>query len=65
MKYRVNWAYCSERYGPWAAGDLVDLDEESAAYIMRDSPGVLNPLPQAQDRQLKRPRNRRETEHED
>lgn len=43
--YRVVRAYAAERdgemVGPWAAGDTVDLDEATAAWVERDSPGCL------------------------
>lgn len=31
------------RYGPWSKGDVVELDEPDAAWIVRDSPGSLLP----------------------
>ncbi|MFC9088998.1 hypothetical protein [Nocardiopsis dassonvillei] len=32
------------RLGPWTAGDSVELDDELAAWIGRDSPGALAPI---------------------
>ena len=40
-QYKVKWDYVSSLGGPWAAGDLVELDEEMAEAVNRDSPGVL------------------------
>lgn len=40
QKYRVEWRYASS-LGNFAAGDVVELDEDLAEHINRDSPGVL------------------------
>lgn len=40
QKYVYQWNYRSG-YGAGAKGDVVDLDDETAAAINRDSPGVL------------------------
>ena len=41
MKYAVQWPYRTDRLGPWVQGEVVDLDEETAEWVNRDSPGVL------------------------
>lgn len=45
MKYTVKHAYSSQRdgkrFGPWAKGDVVELDEHDAEWVLRDSPGSL------------------------
>jgi hypothetical protein len=41
MKYKVKWNYKSSLGGPWLKGDVVDLKEDMAEAINRDSPGVL------------------------
>lgn len=44
-RYTTNHAYKSHRdgqqFGPWAAGETVDLDPDDAAWVDRDSPGCL------------------------
>ncbi len=35
----------TERLGPWAAGDVVELNEALAAWVNHDSPGCLTPAP--------------------
>ena len=41
MKYKFRWNYKSSYGGPWLKGDVVDLKEDLAEAINRDSPGVL------------------------
>jgi len=41
MKYKFKWNYKSSLGGPWLKGDVVDLREDMAEAINRDSPGVL------------------------
>lgn len=47
MLYSVQHDYESwdagTRYGPWMAGDQVEVTEEQAAWLNRTSPGVLKP----------------------
>lgn len=43
MQYRVNHRYASPGIA-LEAGGVVDLDEETAAFLERDSPGVLSPV---------------------
>jgi len=45
-KYRVKWFYVSSAGGPWEKGDVVELEEEKAEHINRDSPGVLALVPE-------------------
>lgn len=51
-------------FGPWQAGEVVDLDDADADWINRDSPGALAPAggqrqaPPARDRQARPARNR-------
>lgn len=33
-----------QRFGPWQAGDVVDLEQADAEWILRDSPGSLCPV---------------------
>jgi hypothetical protein len=44
-QYQLKHAYTSRRdgrtFGPWAVGDVVDLDQDDADWIDRDSPGAL------------------------
>ncbi len=53
----ISRAYRSARdgrvYGPWSAGDKVDLTQAEAEWLERDSPGVLEPLVR-QEKQLLR-----------
>lgn len=48
MQYRVNHAYRSTYYG-FEAGAVVDLDDETAAFLNRDSPGLLSPVAGTRD----------------
>jgi len=45
MKYTINHAYSSRRdgqqFGPWQAGDVVELEPADAEWVNRDSPGCL------------------------
>jgi hypothetical protein len=44
-RYRVNHRYSSyrdgRRFGPWEAGETVELEEADAAWVNRDSGGCL------------------------
>lgn len=44
-RYEVRHAYRSARdgrqFGPWVAGDVVELDAADAEWLLRDSPGCL------------------------
>lgn len=44
MKYLVQWNYRSSLAGPWMKGDVIELAENAAEAVNRDSPGVLKPL---------------------
>lgn len=44
MRYLVQWAYRTGSLGPWFKGDEVDLREDVAEAVNRDSPGVLVPV---------------------
>ena len=61
MRYKAQWDYASS-YAAFNEGDVVDLEDELAEAINRDSPGVLAPVkargadqPPA-DRMVKKPR---------
>lgn len=72
--YKVQHAYSSwrdgRRFGPWQAGEVVDLDPEDAGWVCRDSPGTLAEVaeqvaeeperekPSGRDRQARPGRNR-------
>lgn len=47
MQYVVQWKYKSSLGGPWQAGEVIELEEELAEAVNRDSVGVL--LPAAED----------------
>lgn len=73
-EYVVAHAYSSWRdgrqFGPWQAGDVVDLEPEDAEWVCRDSPGALAAVaeqaaeeperekPAGRDRQARGGRNR-------
>lgn len=40
MKYTVQWGYRSA-WGVLAKGEVVELDDKTAEWLQRDSPGVL------------------------
>ena len=51
-RYTVNQNYRAERsdatltvFGPWAAGDVVEVDEADAEWVNADSAGTLSPAP--------------------
>ena len=54
-RYTIAHAYRSSRdgvaFGPWEAGETVDLEDADAEWLERDSPGVLVPEPEAPTRQ--------------
>ena len=66
--YTVLWRYNSNIGGPWAKGEVIQIDEALAARINIDSPGVLavDIVPKTkdlsiapQDRQIKKPVKKR------
>lgn len=44
-RYTVNHAYSAfrdgVRFGPWSAGETVELSDFDAEWLLRDSPGVV------------------------
>jgi hypothetical protein len=40
-KYIIQWNYGSGQVGPYLKGDVVEVEDELAEWMMRDSPGVL------------------------
>lgn len=42
-RWRVTGRYASAGYGPWVEGDEVELDDDQAGFVNRDSPGTLEP----------------------
>lgn len=71
--YQVNHKYAAtrdgRRFGPWQAGEVVDLEPADAEWVERDSPGALSEVkaskssgerqqPPAADRQHKGGRTR-------
>jgi hypothetical protein len=72
--YEVAHAYGSwrdgRRFGPWQAGEVVDLEPDDADWVCRDSPGALVAVaeqvaeeperekPTGRDRQARQGRNR-------
>lgn len=49
MRYTVLHSYAAtrdgKRFGPWVAGDVIELDQPDAEWILRDSPGSLEESP--------------------
>lgn len=45
MRYQVTGKYSARRdgrqFGPWQAGDVVELDGADAEWVERDAPGTL------------------------
>jgi len=41
VRYAVLHNYSSTDFGPWEKGSTIILDEESAEWVNRDSPGTL------------------------
>jgi hypothetical protein len=65
-KYIIQWNYGSGQVGPYLKGDVVEVEDELAEWMNRDSPGVLKPVKEAKkngtksskaksDRMLKNP----------
>jgi hypothetical protein len=58
-RWTVNHRYSARRdgvtFGPWEGGETVELSADEAAWIGRDSPGVLSPFeepkPEPKERQ--------------
>jgi hypothetical protein len=46
-KYIIQWNYGSGQVGPYLKGDVVEVEDELAEWMMRDSPGVLKPMEDA------------------
>lgn len=42
--YTVQWNYRTNRLGPWAGGEVVDISDAEAIAVNHDSPGVLVPV---------------------
>lgn len=61
MKYEVQWDYASSMGGPWAKGEIVEIDPEQAEWFNRDSPGVLKKAPKKRNLETP-PRHRMVTE---
>jgi len=40
-RYAVMHRYSSTNYGPWDEGTTIELDDVSAGWVNRDSPGTL------------------------
>lgn len=53
-RYVVQWDYRAGEL-TLAEGDVVELDEELAAWLGRDSPGVIVPFVPRRKRMIKRP----------
>ncbi len=55
-RFKVNHHYGSnnngQQYGPWRVGTVVDVADDEAAWINRDSPGTLSPDEPAPDAML-------------
>lgn len=43
MEYKAQWAYTSSRV-TLVPGQVIDLDDEMAKWLMADSPGVIVPV---------------------
>ena len=55
--YVVNHAYRAGVLGPWQAGDVIELDDATAAHVEHDSPGCLSahvPAPVVVERAVER-----------
>ena len=59
MRYRFVAAYQSAA-GTWDAGEEVDLAPETAAWLLRDVPGCIEPV-EPETRQRSKPQNRQVT----
>ena len=43
-KYRIVHDYTSGNLGPFKAGDVVEIDDRIIEWLLRDSPGVAEPV---------------------
>jgi len=64
-RYRLTKSFTSS-LGPRLAGEVIEITEVEAAWILRASPGVLEPLAEARDvetpphdRMMRQPQHRR------
>lgn len=74
MLYRFTCSYNSS-FGTWAAGDVAEFDDDTAAWLLRDVAGCIEPVepePEARaiksapkDRQIKKAANDRQTRPDD
>lgn len=53
MNHRYGASRDGRRFGPWEAGEVVDLDPADAEWIGRDSPGALGEVKPAKQEQGK------------
>ena len=44
MLYRVTGKYRAGALGPWQAGDVIELDDQTAEWVKRDCPGIIADL---------------------
>ena len=59
-QYRVVHDYSSGTFGPIAAGDVIEIDDDILDWLLRDSPGVVEPVKakSKRKRQAKTAKNR-------
>jgi hypothetical protein len=43
-RYRFVHNYRNHRFGAWDAGDEYDFDDDTAAFLLADSPGCIEPV---------------------
>lgn len=56
-RYKILHRYSSSDFGPFEAGSEIELTPEEAAWLLHDSPGVLEEIDPAEQQRLKREAN--------
>ena len=57
-KYLIVHDYKSDLFGPYAEGDVVEINDADIEWLLRDSPGVAEPVKGPAKRKAKAKRNR-------
>lgn len=59
MRYRFTIDYASSQ-GMWAKGEEVELDDETAAWLLRDVAGCIEPVEESSERAKDAPQHDRQ-----
>ncbi len=59
MQYRFTVNYTSS-FGTWAKGDLAEFDDATAAWLLRDVAGCIEPVEAEPERAIEKPEHDRQ-----